>query len=138
SRKYLGATLLFLERPVDAAEQFELLLRAEPDYRLDPVAFPAAVLAAFDTVRVRLEVARRAAEEQAEADERRRREELRQLQERLSRLEELEDLARVERVELPNSRWLALFPFGVGQFRNGHRKAGIFFATTQGAMAGMA
>jgi hypothetical protein len=139
SRKYLGASLLFLDKPGEAATQFELLLRAEPAYRLDPIAFPAAVLAAFDEVRDRLATERQTAQERAEADEaERRREELSRLLEREARLKMLEDIARVERIERPNSRWLALFPFGVGQFRNGHKKAGIFFATTQSAMAGMA
>jgi hypothetical protein len=139
SRKYLGASLLFLDRPGDAAEQFELLLRAEPAYRLDPIAFPAAVLAAFDEVRDRLAKERENAQERAAAEEAERRsEELSLLLEREARLKLLEEIARVERIERPNSRWLALFPFGVGQFRNGHRKAGIFFATTQSAMAGMA
>jgi tetratricopeptide (TPR) repeat protein len=139
SRKYLGASLLFLDRPEEATQQFELLLRAEPEYRLDPIAFPSAVLTAFDEVRERLVKERATEHERAEEEEaQRRREELRLLLERESRLKQLEELARVERIERPNSRWLALFPFGVGQFKNGHRKAGIFFATTQGAMAGMA
>lgn len=138
SRKYLGASLLFLDRKEEAEDHFERLLRDEPEYRLDPIAFPAAVLETFDAVRARLDEEREAARERQAAEEEARMEELRLLVERQGRYELLEELARVERIERPNSRWLALFPFGVGQFRNGHRKAGIFFATTQGAMAGMA
>lgn len=139
SRKYLGASLLFLDRPDEAARQFEALLRAEPDYRLDPIAFPAAVLSAFEEVRKRLEAEREAQRQRAdEAEAARRSEELRLMLEREARYRLIEELARTERIERPNSRGLALLPFGVGQFRNGHRGAGIFFATSQSAMAAMA
>ena len=81
SRKYLAATYLFLGRKSDAEGQLELLLRAEPDYVLDPLAFPAEFVKTFSEVKVRLEQerlrkeqerARAAAQERGQGPARRR------------------------------------------------------------------
>jgi hypothetical protein len=50
ARKYLGATYLFLGKDGDAREQFRLLLEEDPDYDIDPVAFPEAVVETFQEV----------------------------------------------------------------------------------------
>jgi hypothetical protein len=69
SRKYLAASLLFIGATEDAKVQFRALLAQEPDYTLDPLAFPTEVLALFDAVKA--EVLRISAEKrQREAAER--------------------------------------------------------------------
>lgn len=139
SLKYLGVALLFLGDEPAAIRAFEQLLRLEPGYRLDPFVFPGPALDRFEEVRRNLErereeEARRVREEQ----EARRARDLELDLDRELRLKMLEDLAKKERIEIRNSRGLALLPFGVGQLRNGHRPAGIFFAVSQSAFAGMA
>lgn len=135
ARKYLGATYLFLGRRDAAEEQFMLLLRQDPTYQLDPLAFAAAVVDAFKDVRERFQTAMAAAEEERQ----RRLETLRQrrlegLLRQQARVARLEALAREETVEVRASRAIALLPFGVGQFQNGHRSAGLGFAVTQGIL----
>ena len=56
-------------------------------------------------------------------------------QERVRRLEEL---ARYETVVVPNSRFLATMPFGVGQFRNGNNAFGASLAISQLTLFGAA
>ena len=136
SRKYLGASYVFLERSEDAERQFEALLEEDPQHRLDPVAFSRDVVELFDRVRVRLSEAAAAEEErrrQAEEEAARREVELAQReQERVARLEAL---ARQEVVEVQNSRFLASIPFGVGQFQNGDEVLGWTFLTAGAVFA---
>jgi hypothetical protein len=135
SRKYLAATFLFLGHAQRAVGQLELLLRAEPDYVLDPLAFPAEFGKTFAAVRQRLEKEREVnAEQRARSEaEQRAAQDLaaKRKRERLSRLVELASTQRVEQVK---SRWIALLPFGVGQFQNDHEGLGLFLAVTQGVL----
>jgi len=134
SRKYLGATYLFLGKSEAAREQFRLLLEEDPDYDIDRVAFPEAVLQTFREVKKEataerarkdaLEAARRQRERSNEVDE---------LVRQRQRIQALEELAAVETVEKVNSRWIAALPWGIGQFQNGDRKLGIMFAVTESA-----
>jgi tetratricopeptide (TPR) repeat protein len=134
ARKYLGATYLFLADEGAAREQFRLLLEEDPDYDLDPVAFPEAVVKTFEEVQsqVRVERSRKQALEEARRQEERA-EELEVLIHEQQRLQALEELAATETVEKVNSRWIAALPFGIGQFQNEDRRLGIMFATTQSA-----
>lgn len=128
SRKYLAASYLFLGRPREAQQQLVLLLRQEPEYELDPVRFPRDVLEAFEAARRQVDQERRAEAERRETERRRAEEERRRLEaEYRASLERL----TTETVLVPNSRALALMPFGVGQFRNGHRGLGVFFAVSE-------
>jgi tetratricopeptide (TPR) repeat protein len=134
ARKYLGATYLFLGKKDAAREQFRLLLEEDPDYDIDPVAFPEAVVQTFQ------EVQKKAAAERARRDaleaarrKRERSEEVEELIRQQQRNEALEKLAAEETVEKVNSRWIAAIPFGAGQFQNENRKLGIMFATTESA-----
>ena len=134
ARKYLGATYLFLGKKDAAREQFRLLLEEDPDYAIDPVAFPEAVVQTFQEVQkgVAVERARRDALEAAR-QKRERSEEVEELNRQQQRIEAHEKLASEETIEKVNSRWIAAIPFGVGQFQNENRKLGIMFATTQSA-----
>jgi hypothetical protein len=135
SRKYLAATLLFLGKTRESEHQLELLLEAEPEYVLDPLAFPADFGKTFSAVRQRLEKtrqldaaqrARKAAEQRSQLalDDKRKRE----------RMKRLYELAATERVEQLRSRWIALLPFGIGQFQNDHHNLGLLMAVSQGAL----
>jgi len=134
ARKYLGATYLFLGKKEAAREQFRLLLEEDPDYDIDPVAFPEAVVRTFRDTKeeVAVERARRDALENARK-QRERSDEVEELIRQQQRIEALEDLASTVTVEKVNSRWIAILPFGVGQFQNENRPLGIMFAVTQSA-----
>jgi tetratricopeptide (TPR) repeat protein len=134
ARKYLGATYLFLGKDKEAREQFRLLLEEDPEYDIDPVAFPEAVVETFQEVQA--EVTSELAEKEAIDAARQQREragELEELIRQQQRLQALEELAATETVEKVNSRWIAALPWGIGQFQNGNRKLGIMFAVTESA-----
>lgn len=132
ARKYLGATYLFLGRKEAAQGQFRLLLEEDPEYDIDPVAFPEAVVQTFREVQ-REVAAKRAREEALEAarKQQERSDELNELIRQQQRIAALEELAATETVEKVNSRWIAALPFGIGQFQNEDRKLGIMFAVTE-------
>ncbi|MGB8331123.1 MAG: hypothetical protein WCE62_13450 [Polyangiales bacterium] len=134
ARKYLGATYLFLGKNEDAREQFRRLLEEDPDYDIDPVAFPEAVVQTFQEVQkeAAAERARRDALEAARK-QREQSDEVEELVRQQARIQELEELASLETVEKVNSRWIAALPYGIGQFQNENRKLGIMFAVTESA-----
>ncbi len=136
SRKYLGAAYLFVDREDDARQQFSLLLEADSTYQLDPLSFPQEVLQVFDSVRT--ERAQAAAQEEQEAQQRLEQINAAQIERILlqqERMRRLEALAQERVVERTNSRWIAALPFGIGQFQNGDRSAGIAFLTIESALA---
>jgi tetratricopeptide (TPR) repeat protein len=134
SRKYLGATYLFLGKKEAAREQFRALLEEDPEYDIDPVAFPEAVVQTFQEVQQEV-AAKRAREDALEAGRRQREQsdEVEELIRQQERIRALEELAAVETVEKVNSRWIAALPFGIGQFQNQDRPLGIMFAVTESA-----
>ena len=134
SRKYLGATYLFLGKKEAAREQFRALLEEDPEYDIDPVAFPEAVVQTFQEVQQEV-AAKRAREDALEAVRRQREQsdEVEELIRQQERIRALEELAAVETVEKVNSRWIAALPFGIGQFQNEDRPLGIMFAVTESA-----
>lgn len=132
SRKYLAASYLFLGRAFDAQQQFVLLLRQEPTYELDPVRFPRDVITTFESARRQVVQEQRAEAERRETERRRLEAErlVREAEERAAR-----ERDATESVVVQNSRALALLPYGVGQFRNGHRAAGRAFAITEALLS---
>jgi len=134
ARKYLGATYLFLGKDKRAREQFRSLLEEDPDYDIDPVAFPEAVVQTFQEVKKKVS-AQRARKDALEAARRQRErsDEVEELVRQQQRIQTLEELASVETVEKVNSRWIAAIPFGAGQFQNEERGLGIMFAVTESA-----
>ena len=134
ARKYLGATYLFLGKSEAAREQFRSLLEEDPDYDIDPVAFPEAVVQTFQEVQKEV-AAERARKDALEAARRKRErsDEVEDLIRQQQRIQMLEELAAAETVEKVNSRWIAALPFGIGQFQNEDRKLGIMFAVTESA-----
>ena len=134
ARKYLGATYLFLGKDERAREQFRSLLEEDPDYDIDPVAFPEAVVQTFQELKKEVS-AQRARKDALEAARRQRErsDEVEELVRQQQRIQALEELAAVETVEKVNSRWIAAIPFGAGQFQNEDRGLGIMFAVTESA-----
>jgi hypothetical protein len=135
SRKYLGAALLFLGRSDEAEQQFEVLLRAEPDYVLDPLTFPEEVNKRFDAVRKRLEHERvEAARAKAEAASQEQKASEQASTEKREKLAQLVELASIEHVERERSRLVAMLPFGIGQFQNKHDSLGYVLAVSEGVL----
>lgn len=115
AREYLGASHWWLKGYERAEEEFTSLLTRRPDYRLDAFYYPAALIVFFDGVR-----------------------------EKLVRLRVIpsgegppptegggEPRVVRERVIEEKSLMLCFFPFGVGQFQNGHTTKGIIFLTAE-------
>lgn len=139
SRKLLGASYLFVSRPADADRQFELLVRAAPNQTMEAPDFSAHVVQAFQRVSTRVHQEIEAEQERVRrAEEERRLSEMEAILRDRQRIEGITELARLERVERENSRYLALIPFGVGQFQNEKDALGIFFAVTEVALIGAA
>jgi hypothetical protein len=136
ARMYLGAVLVAEGKQEDAAAVFDQLLADRPRYDPDQLKVTVQAMYAFidaktrnkDKIRASLE-----AEAQAEEADRARAE-----QEKVSqakRLAMLEKLASEEIVVERHSRWVALVPFGVGQFQNGQTGLGVAFLVSESAFA---
>lgn len=135
SKKYLGASYLFLGKLQLAEAEFERLLRMDPQYILDPLAFPGEVQRLFAGVKSRLDAERRTAEVEQKRE-----------QERLQKLEsdkqgaerrrwgQLTEMAETERVQEVHSRWVALMPFGIGQLQNGNGDLAAVLAVSEGSL----
>lgn len=124
SRKYLGAAYVLAGRPAAARAQFERLLRGNPDYPLDAAQFPEEVVELFGSVREQLERDTQAAADRAAAEAALETE--RERARRLLAIAESDVEATVEA-----SRWIALIPFGAGQFQNRDDGLGWLFFTTE-------
>lgn len=134
ARMYWAATMLAKKNTQDASKIFETLLLDDPSFEPDPLSFPGDVIDAFIDTRKRIvdkinaakaEQARQAAERKAREEEEKRR--------AAERLRLLERLATEEKVTEHHSRWVALIPFGVGQFQNGQKVLGWVFLGTEAA-----
>jgi hypothetical protein len=132
SRKYYAASLLFVGADEEARLQFRLLLQQEPDYALDPLAFPTDVVALFESVKgqMRRELDRRREAQQREQQAAAEEAEAARLK-RSQNLGRLRTLAETQTIEVRNSRWLAAVPFGAGQFQNGQRGLGVALAMAE-------
>jgi hypothetical protein len=135
ARMYFAACLVALGREKEADAQLEQIVRDDVLYVPDKVAFSSRVLDRYTETRIRLreEIAaqtqRRILEEVAalKAEEERKR----KAQERVTRLEQL---ATEQVLEKRSSRWIAMVPFGVGQFQNRQTALGIGFLSAEVAL----
>jgi hypothetical protein len=136
ARMYLGAVLVAEGKQEDAAAVFDQLLNDRPRYDPDQLKVTVQAMYAFidaktrnrDKIRASLEAEAAAAEA-----ERIHAEQEKELQ--AKRLAMLEKLAGEERVVEHHSRWLALIPFGAGQFQNGQTGLGVTFLAAESAFA---
>jgi hypothetical protein len=132
-----AAALLALRKNPDADGVIAAILRANPNYVPSPAMFPQEVVDRFTFVRGSM-----AAELRKIVDEQTRVAEARRLAAQKAREDDekwiaaLEKLASQERQVQANSRWIALVPFGIGQFQNGDTPWGVTFAVTEAAAAG--
>jgi hypothetical protein len=136
ARMYLAATLLAEKKREQADAVLEQLLVARPDYQPDPLRVSLEAIDALTDARTRLraklaemqaEKVRQAQEEKARAETERQKQAL--------RLAMLERLASTEVVTERSSRWIALVPFGVGQFQNGQTALGWTLLVGEGLLA---
>jgi TM2 domain-containing membrane protein YozV len=134
ARVYYAASLVMEHRPRDAEVQFELLLRAIPDYEIDPVAYPTAVVDLFRSVHERIADELRAEQIRKEEERRRREEEARRRREAEERRRRVQSAVYLERVVLSRQPVFMAFPFGVGQFVNGQTAKGMAFLTIEATL----
>ena len=132
---YWGATKFGLGKKDEAGALFEKVILSNPQYEPDPLNIPTAVLDAFTDTRIKLrdklneiaaQKARDAAVEKARLDA------LAKRQAEYVAL--LEKAASEEPITNENSRWIAMLPFGVGQFQNGRPMAGWLFLSTEASL----
>ncbi len=114
-RKYLAASLLFLGKKQPAQAEYLAILEMDPEYTLDPLAFPNDVLFFFEKIKYEWNEDRQAArDEQAQQEQLREQELVRLRAENIV----LREMAENPTFEHKNSRLIASIPFGVGQFQN--------------------
>jgi hypothetical protein len=126
ARIYHATCLLGLDRPDLADEPLRAAIRKNPQMRApDSLVFPQKVVDRFLKVREDLYAELREAQRE-EIDKARReaREKQQQESEAWAKMLLYERLAREEVVVTKNRRWIALVPFGVGQFQNGETELG--------------
>jgi tetratricopeptide (TPR) repeat protein len=133
ARAYYAACLIALGRSDEAEAEIEKVIRANPLYSPDPVAFPSKVTDRFIEIKSRLKQeleaasrARAAAEQAAKAKTERQHREY---------IETLQRMASEETVLVRNSRWIAMIPFGAGQFQNRQEGLGYAFLLAESALA---
>lgn len=135
-RALLAASLIALGRVKEADAVIEAVLRTNPSYSPSPASFPPDVLDRFSAVRARLRTElENLARERAEKARQKRLDAQRAAEAESARVAELERLASEERIVEPRSRWIALVPFGVGQYQNNKPALGTFFLVSE-ALAG--
>jgi hypothetical protein len=144
ARMYLGAALVAEHRKQEAEIVFEQLLLEQPEYSEDPLRVRQDAIDAFIDVRTRLHdrLAQTVEQSVKQAALERARQEAEQRKAAL-RVAMLEQLASEEIVVERHSRWVALLPFGVGQFQNGQTALGATFLGAEalcaaGSLAGAA
>jgi hypothetical protein len=136
ARIYHATCLIGLDKVALADEPLRAAIRANPQMRApDSLVFPQKVVDRFLKVREELYSELRAAE-RAQIDKARReaREKQRQDSEDWARMLLLERLARQEVVVTKNRRWIAVVPFGAGQFQNDDDVLGWVFFGTEAAL----
>jgi hypothetical protein len=136
ARMYLGAVLVAEGKKDQAATLFEGLLVDKPDYEADPLRVSTQAIDAFLDVRARMRsvLSNLKAERVRKEQEVRAKEEA-ERQKAAARLATLEKLAGEEVVRTKHSRWIALLPFGAGQFQNGQTALGAGFLAGEALLA---
>lgn len=131
ARVYYAASLVMEHRAPDAEAQFERLLREHPDYDIDPVAYPTAVVDIFRSVRTRISAELEARQRRQEEERRRLEAEERRRREAEERRRRAESAVYLERVVITRQPVFMAFPFGVGQFINGQSGKGVAFLVVE-------
>ncbi|MHB8873414.1 MAG: hypothetical protein ACYC8T_06975 [Myxococcaceae bacterium] len=139
--KYAGMAAFVLGDAPAAGDHLSKLLELNPDYVMDPFAFPPSAIQFFEELRkknadtlnlVRQKIALREEQAKREAEERERARVAAEEQRR--RLEQLAAQVTVRTVE-KRSMALNFVPFGAGQFQQGRTGVGVALASAEGALA---
>jgi tetratricopeptide (TPR) repeat protein len=138
--KYAGLSAFNLGELPAAEKHFFALLQLNPDYVLDPFAYPPPAIRVFEDVKkknadslnlIRQQIALRDEQLRRELAER---EKARLLaEEARRRLEEQAKEVTVKTIE-KHSLLVTLVPFGAGQFQQGRTGLGVLFASIEGAL----
>lgn len=130
---YDAACLIAIGKTDAANERFRAAIRENPQMAVpSAVVFPPAVIERFVIVRselmedIRRSERERLVRERAAAEEARRRAEAER-----RRVAMLETLASEETIVTRNRRWMAMVPFGVGQFQNRDYVLGTIFLASE-------
>ncbi len=124
-----AASLLGLKRDAEADLLIGVIFRQNPNYVPSPAMFPQEVIDRFNAVRSALaNELRSIAQRQALEAEQKRLAAQKAHDDEEKWITDLQRQAGRERWVESNSRWLALVPFGIGQFQNGETRLGITFA----------
>jgi hypothetical protein len=140
ARIYHASCLIGGGRTAEADKPLRDAILTDPQMKPpDPLVFPGPVVERFLRVRDTLHEEIRKAE-QTKVDRARREAEqrARKAREQDQRVRALEEMASREVVIVRNRRWLALIPFGVGQFQNGNPELGWVFLTSEIALGATA
>ena len=129
THKLLAVSYLFVGDREKAEAHFTALLTLQPDFNIDPLAYPIDVIDFFTDVKNRYaeqlralrteKLAEKAARKKAEEEKRRR------------TLEKLRHNVYISRDRKEHSKLLALMPFGLGQFQNNHKIKGAIFMSAE-------
>ncbi|MEI9940671.1 MAG: hypothetical protein WDO69_25945 [Pseudomonadota bacterium] len=133
ARIYHAACLIGSGQNQQADEPLRAAIRQNPQMKPpDSLVFPPQVIDRFLRVRETMfDVIRKAEDERVKrAQELAAQQELRTKRER-ARVAGLERLAQEETVITPRTRWLAIVPFGVGQFQNEDKPLGYVFLSSE-------
>lgn len=132
ARAYYAACLIALGRSEEADAEIEKVIRNNPSFSPDPVAFPSKVVDRFFEIKSRLKGeieaafrARTAAELASKA---------KAGKEQREYIETLQRMASQETVAVRHSRWIAMIPFGVGQLQNGQDGLGYGLFIAESAL----
>ncbi|HYQ00106.1 MAG TPA: hypothetical protein VER96_15630 [Polyangiaceae bacterium] len=137
ARIYHAACLIGIGQTKLADEPLRAAIRQNPQMKPpDSLLFPPQVIDRFLRVRQTMfDVIKKAEDDRIKrAQEVAAQQEARAKRER-ERVAALERLAQQETVSTPHSRWLAMVPFGVGQFQNGDKPLGYVFLTSEVVLA---
>jgi hypothetical protein len=129
---YDAAALLGLGKVDEADKVIGDVFRNNPSYVPSTSLFPQEVADHFWRIRAKMDPElRQIIEKQQREAEAKREAEKRAHQAEEAWIAEIQSLAKRERFAQTNSRFIALIPFGLGQFQNGDTGLGIFFATSE-------
>ena len=132
-----AASLVALKKDSEADRLIAAILRANPNYVPSPAIFPQEVIDRFNTVRVALDAELRGIVEQRAREAEAKRLALQKAHDdEEAWIADLKERAGKERWVVPNSRWIALVPFGIGQFQNGDVRLGVTFAVGEAVFGG--
>jgi hypothetical protein len=133
ARIYHATCFIGLGKPELADVPLRNAIRANPQMRApDSLVFPPRVVERFLRVREGLYLELQAAEQAAIANARKEAAEKQKREnDERARMQALEQLARQETIIVENRRWIAVLPFGAGQFQNGNRGLGWAFLGTE-------